>query len=105
MQQDIEVQDIFNRVIAAGLYGDGHGGACEYMCNSLGAASMRKIITRDECLLAQQAIRLYLQAVEESDTLRGALMTRDLPAHQEARLAIYLDWANRPSLEVCDAEH
>lgn len=101
MVQVNAIQDIFNRVIDAGLYGRTHAGvACVYMCNSLLAAVRHEVITSDECTLAQQAIQEYLEAVGYADTLSGALISSDLPHDHEACLAIYRNWANRPRLGV-----
>lgn len=101
MHQVTELQSIFNRVIAAGHYSDTEReGTYPHMCVSLDAAVRRGLITEHEYVLAQQNIRVYLSAVEWSDTLAGALISSDLPSDFEDCLAIYRDWANRPRLGV-----
>lgn len=86
-------QETLNAVIASGHYST--KSPAPEMCLSLFNAWEHGVITYSE----------YKQAVIEiQDYIRGfaflstALTVNDLPADRPSRLAIYKDWANRPTL-------
>ena len=87
----MNIQDIFNRVIDADLYGGPHS----YMCTSLSAAADSGVITPDEYFFAIASIREYLAQVDES-TVNGILICQGKPYHNGEAIEIYKDWKNRP---------
>lgn len=91
-RKKVDVQDVFNRVIDAGFY----SGARDWMCTSLLNAEYRGLISRGECRQARDEIGAYLSY--RHPTLEWALVANGLPSDYEFRLAIYRDWASRPSL-------
>lgn len=106
------VQEVFNVVLDAGLYGIGN--PCIYMCNALkravGEYGYAPIITPAEYERATRSIRLYLRLLNGdrnhySDTLVGALgmYTDDWHKHHLHVLEkIYRNWANRPRRPLAD---
>lgn len=92
-RKKVDVQDVFNRVIDAKFYSE----ADDWMCASLMDARNRKLISRREYKQARDEIGDFLTS--EYPTLRWALEANGLPSDFESRLAIYRDWANRPSLK------
>lgn len=101
-----EMQKILNIVIAHGCYGpDNHTQFSEsrwsnqvrnYMCGALYVALNRELITRDQCIFATNEIKEYLN--DSNSFLYNALEICGLPNDHKSMLAIYKDWANRPSL-------
>lgn len=88
------VQETFNAVIDAGLYGDGN----PWMCHALDDALAAKIISEDDWREALAEIKSYLEP-SRSLSLNGhlALMHRSVYyAKEHTNLNIYRDWANRP---------
>ena len=109
MPQEVDVQEVFNKVIKFGLYvadfisGQDGGGwyKSPYMCNALMNACGYCVITEDECAVAKAAIREYLGEVlpthhSGSPTLEGCLAAYGFAFDFPARMAIYQNWANRP---------
>lgn len=104
------IQEVFDAVINAGVYyptstGRAECGAyrSEFMCNALNNASGSfgaELITDAEYAAAIAEINAYIETYGPvvEHTLGCALRGRGLPHDFEARLAIYKDWANRPSL-------
>lgn len=96
------VQEVFDKVIDAGLYWADEGSA-EYMCHALQGALRQRIISHAECTAAEEAIQEYMHNIDPlSHALFGALL-RNLrhalttPAMREGNLTeLYRDWANRP---------
>jgi hypothetical protein len=98
----VNVQEVFNKVIDAGLYwGDGDGE--QFMCHALWRALSLRIISPDERMVAGEAIREYMHSI---DPLAHALVVplrRELlhalttPDMREGNLTeLYRNWANRP---------
>jgi hypothetical protein len=99
------VQQIFNKVIKSGIYkdtdfegADSEGASSRYMCLALSRAKFVGVITKEDCDKASFAIDSYLRPASFV-TLRGVLSYMDLPCDFSARLAIYKDWKNRPTLK------
>lgn len=99
------VQEVFNVVLDAGLYGAGKPHC--FMCNALQRAAGRyghaPIITRAEYYRAKRSIWLYLRMLcdhggEYSETLSGALglTNSDWRQHLPTLEDIYRNWAKRP---------
>lgn len=100
------VQEVFNVVLDAGLYGAGK--PYVFMCNALSCAvgnyGHEPIITPTEYALATRSIALYLRLLaglrgQYSDTLVSALglYTADYRRHPPLTLeGIYRNWAKRP---------
>lgn len=101
------VQEVFNAVLDAGLYGAGKP-YC-FMCNALRCAlgnyGHAPVITPTEYALAERSIRLYLRLLaghrgEYSDSLISALgLYNALPGwhqHLPTLEGIYRNWAKRP---------
>ena len=98
----VDVQEVFNKVIDAGLYWGGEVSPV-YMCNALARARRGGIITLYEQVAAREAIEEYMHGIDPgahalvgalSRKLRGALIT---PAMRKGNLtALYRNWANRP---------
>lgn len=82
-------QEVFNKVIEAGLYNEKDG----LMCHSLKAAARQGTITAEEFVAAKGEILGYLKGF---GSLGGFLAYKDQPYHFTARLAIYTNWANKP---------
>lgn len=87
----MNIQEIFNKVIEAGHYGNS---SFDAMCSSL-ALALGKEINEDEYIFAIQEIRSYLG---KYIYLKSLLVANSLPYTFEARLKIYKDWKNRPKL-------
>jgi len=96
------IQATFNAVIDAGLYDPRNITLenSEFMCFSLVRAREGKVITPTQAKEAQQAIQEYIGELtgEEyaSNALQEVLEEAHLPSTAAYRMAIYLDWANRP---------
>lgn len=106
------IQEIFDKVIRAGLYDDFHQepelyktveidgeeyAAYPYMCNALASAECAGVITESERMLAQEAIDAYLDPTDRA-YLINALYVNGLPNEFEDRLKIYNNWEKRPKL-------
>lgn len=97
------IQEIFDAVIAAGLYSMDHD---EYMCPALKRACNCSIVTLDERDNAIGAIRVYIadELGSRSISLAAALDDagllvldgRDTSYWFGVCLSIYQDWDNRP---------
>lgn len=87
----MNVQEIFNKVIAAGCYRR-HG----FMCNALELAAENDVIALDEFRYAMQRIKWYLGDL--TLPLLSCLECSDLPSTWDDCLAVFKDWANRPEL-------
>lgn len=97
-----DVQEVFNKVIDAGLYWAGRDSR-GFMCHALQYAYSWRIISRAECTAAQEAIWEYMSSIDPLEhALVGALGRRlphalTTPAMREGNLTeLYRDWANRP---------
>ena len=99
------VQEVFNVVLDAGLYGVGK--PYHFMCNALSCAvgnyGHPPIITPAEYRRARRSIQRYLQLLAGhhgaySDTLASALLYSGSSCHQHLPLLedIYRNWAKRP---------
>lgn len=86
---DTPVQNIFNKIMDAGLYQG------NLMCFSLANAVAGSVITEKEYLTAKAAIEMYICGAV---TLGVALVHNGLPHEISDRIAVYKDWANRPKL-------
>lgn len=98
----VNVQEVFNKVIDAGLYWADEGSE-EYMCHALQGALRQRIISHAECTAAEEAIQEYMHSIDPlAHALVGALGRKlrhalTTPAMQEGNLTeLYRDWANRP---------
>lgn len=100
----VDVQDVFNQVIDAGYYRHWRVGEfehlpinfSEFMCVSLTLAEEDGVISRRQFRCAVVELRRYLKG---HSALASKLCDNKLPRDFESRLAIYRDWANRPSLK------
>lgn len=101
-------QEIFNLAISTGLYSDGVKRYVEcpdgierlstpHMCFALISLEFSGQITFCEHYQAETEIQEYLA---NWGYLEEALLSNDLPFSFKDRLAIYMDWENRPKLEV-----
>jgi hypothetical protein len=84
----MNVQEIFNKVIEAGLYNEKDG----LMCHSLKVAARQGTITAEEFIAAKGDIQSYLKGF---GSLGGFLDYKGRPYSFEARFAVYKDWANK----------
>lgn len=97
------VQEVFNKVIDAGLYWGAGEDSRDYMCHALQGALRQRIISHAERTAAEEAILEYMHSIDPlalalvgalDRNLRHALTT---PAMLEGNLTeLYRDWANRP---------
>src|SRR5690606_14666269 len=83
-------QEIFDAVIDAGFYTD----STDWMCHSLELARRCGVISKEEKEIARREIRAYLGRFTLLET---KLYHYSLPNQFSDRLAIYRNWANRPS--------
>lgn len=101
-------QEIFNLAIAIGLYGKNPHQVIQcpdgierlstpHMCFALISLEFSGQITFCEHYQAETEIQEYLA---NWGYLEEALRANDLPSNFQDRLAIYMDWENRPKLEV-----
>lgn len=90
----INVQDVFDQVINSGHYSPLDGS--ELMCHALKAAGRNGDISSEDFILAKEEIRSYLGGF---GSLGGFLDYKGLPYDFNARLAIYLNWKNRPTFD------
>lgn len=99
------VQEVFNVVLDAGLYGAGK--PYVFMCNALKCAAgdygHAPITTPAEAMRARRSIELYLRLLAGHsgrywDTLAAAhgLLTSDWHRYLPALEGIYRNWAKRP---------
>ena len=97
------IQEIFNVVIEAGLYGKGN-----FMCFSLEEAVNTGLISASEFCATKCEIDAYLHTGVGSNTLISSLASSGNLNKEEIGKGytkvdltrIYKDWANRPSLTV-----
>lgn len=104
----VDVQEVFNKVIDAGLYGGAGGAGCSYMCNALRRAAREAgVISRDEFVVTLQAIDEYIGLIYD---IGGFDMAYALYASRLGNpdglipskwcvlhgVKFYRDWANRP---------
>lgn len=94
-----DVQEVFDKVIDAGLYWayeDSH----EFMCHALRSAYRLRIISPVERTVAEKAIQTYMHSIDpDAPALVGALSRSALttPAMRVGNLTeLYRNWANRP---------
>ena len=92
-----KLQEIFNAVILSGIYSEDRQ---VYMCLALDVASASNVITSAECFKARTAIKNYLRPTLNY-SLAGALskVNNSNPYGYSDTLAIYKNWAKRPSLK------
>lgn len=86
------VQEIFDATIDAGFYTERSG----WMCPSLYRAYSEGVISKKEMEISRCVIREYLGRFT---TLESKLYYYNLPYKFPDRLAIYRNWASRPSLK------
>lgn len=86
------VQEIFDAVIDGGFYTERE----DYMCFSLKGAYSEGVISKKEMRIAGRSIKSYLG---RRYSLEAVLLEHGLPRKFSDRLALYRDWANRPSLK------
>jgi hypothetical protein len=89
----INVQDVFTKVMNAGIYSEGQQ---ELMCHALQQAAYDGVITEAEWCAARGEINGYLRGF---GSLGGFLDKNGHPFYFTDRLAIYLDWANKPTFK------
>lgn len=95
-------QSVFNKLIPTYYRQDT---TCWGMCVAVLDAEADGFINHEEAAVALQAIEVYL---EEAGYvyLRKALRDSGLPHDEEALMALYQNWENRPTLlrkdECCD---
>lgn len=87
------VQEVLNLAISLRYYRD--AGRDKFMCLALEKMLKHKVITQEEHLNTESDIDIY---VGNAGTLRNKLYINGLPRDFEDRLAIYLNWALRPTL-------
>lgn len=83
------MQNIFNKVIEAGLYNEKDG----LMCHSLYEAAYKGVVTTYERDIALKAIQVYLSGF---GSLGGFLDHQKSAFDFPARLSIYQNWESRP---------
>lgn len=91
----VNVQDVFNKVIADRYYSEYNG--VVLMCHALKNAAQDGVITAEEFTVASKEIRTYLGGF---GSLGGLLDNKGQDWQFTARLAIYEKWANKPSFDV-----
>lgn len=97
---EINIQEIFNKVIEKGYYNEED----EFMCHSLENAEMAGEISQEEYKKACDSIEEYLEEIgnwSNSGSITLQISLASLSGYKEKwpfheRLAIYLDWENRP---------
>lgn len=87
----MNVQEVFNKVIKAGLFVPTSFNMRWVVCKALKMG----ILTLEQRNLALSEIELYTFGCELTTMLNAHLLPRDYAA----QLAIYSDWFNRPSLK------
>ena len=97
---EFNIQEVFNKVIEKGYYNEED----EFMCNSLAKAGIDGVISEEEFVVASDSVQDYLEELglwtgDTRITLEDGLSA--ISNYQEKwlfheRLAIYLDWENRP---------
>ena len=92
----MEVQNVFDKVIEAGLYGETTD---VLMCKALRFAKAASIVSEQEFNLANVEIRKYLGGF---GSLGGLLSNKEQDWSFAGRLAIYKDWANKPKFKAGD---
>jgi hypothetical protein len=92
MDQQPNVQEVFDKVIQLGFYNQQQGS--ELMCRALKETARAGSITKEEFIIANEEIRNYLSGF---GSLGGMLFHRGSPWEFPTRLAIYQDWKNRPT--------
>lgn len=85
----MQLQEIFNAVITAGLYNEQN---C-LMCHSLREAALSGVVTTLERDRALFEINAYLSGF---GSLGGFLDYKKSDFDFQTRLSVYQDWANRP---------
>lgn len=102
----VDVQEVFNKVIDAGLYWGAGGAGCSYMCNALrGAAREAGVISQDEFNAALDEVQQYVACLAGDGDPQRALagvfhLYFDSSAYLDGDFTeLYRDWANRPMPE------
>lgn len=91
----MNVQDVFDKVIAAKYYSEYNG--VVLMCEALKNAARDGSINLEEFKLAKDEIRAYLGGF---GSLGGLLDDKGQAWQFNARLAIYENWTNKPNFDV-----
>lgn len=89
--QNIDIQDVFNKVICKGHYGGKYGS--KLMCHALKSGFQNGVITEDEYAFAISEIRGYIGGF---GSLGGFLHFKGNDWSFETRLDIYINWLDRP---------
>lgn len=97
------IQEVFNAVIEAEVYGFSWEAKYDYMCIALkDAYESLGLITREEYVVTKQCIEEYLEELDvpypDDGTLAQALYANNLPNTEDDLLAIYKDWDDRPRI-------
>lgn len=90
---EIDVQEVFNKVIDTGYYKNTYLLHQTLMCLSLSSAASAKVITEKERAAATKEIIQYLEGYL---TLSLKLSCMNLPDRFEDCLVIYRNWNNKP---------
>ena len=98
------VQEIFNKVIEAGYYGDTEEEGVPnslFMCFALESAVEDQVISSNDFGRGLLAIEAYLaKGGGKHHALASLLSQFDLPCSERDCLAVYKDWDNRPDLRA-----
>ena len=87
--ENVNVQEIFNKVIQAGHYDEN----APLMCYSLLTSFKSEVINLKEYRACVEEIKKYLGGF---GSLGGFLDYKSLPCNFNARLSVYKDWVNKP---------
>lgn len=90
---EIDVQEVFNKVIDAGYFKKRYSTLLPFMCRELRKAVHAGVISTEECTTAEKEISQYLG---KYGTLWLKLLHLGLPHAYADRLFIYRNWNNRP---------
>ena len=88
----LTTQQVFNKVVNGGFYTEEDG----LMCRSLKNAARQGFIEKEEFIQATAEIREYLSGF---GSLGGFLSYKDQAHDFNSRLALYLDWQNKPTFK------
>lgn len=94
------IQEIFNTVINSGVYPQKE----EFMCCALDECIKINLISESEADFAQEEIRKYIKAIDETDAMSICLRRQGIaygfgsPELRELMLRIYSDWSNKAEI-------
>lgn len=103
MSTEQQVSRTLRRMVESGRYGGIFEFSSNYMCHVLQDACHTGVIDWDTFNEATEAVHAYLEYLQQDvdydlrgDMLETALRNNGLPSSLKDRVALYLDWDNRP---------